>query len=130
MLLVQRQTDRAFEERRLLIERGVTDLPPISLPATEPAFRESEYPKSPYLKGAILLLFFAVGLGLVRWLSIQAGYDVPKSFAFEMFAVLLATFGLALLTIHLALERPEARERQRQIESAKEHDAEKSGDKG
>jgi len=104
--LRHRQLQLLLEERRLLIERGVTDLPPLKLP---------ELPSAPAprvqlrnLKAGIILLFVAGALAIGRALG-GAPFGGSQSDDIGLM-VILAALGLALIVVHYIAQAYERRE--------------------
>ena len=104
--LRHRQLQLLLEERRLLIERGVTDLPPLKLP---------ELPSAPApkvqlrnLKAGIILLFVAGALAIGRALG-GAPFGGSQSDDIGLM-VILAALGLALIVVHYIAQVYEQRE--------------------
>ncbi len=106
MTLENRRLMLLLEERRLLIEKGVTDLPPLQL---------GEMPTKKglpgYLAAAIILLFISAAwvacAFLMRPLGMDYGLNVWPS-------IMLGAIGLALLVIHFIGEAYERRGSQEQ----------------
>ncbi len=95
--LQHRQLQLLLEERKLLIEKGVTDLPPLELP-DPPVAPKATGGRLRNLKAGIVLLFMA------------GAFAIGGMFGAELFGgarsdnigliVVLAAIGLALLVIH------------------------------
>ncbi|MHC3129138.1 MAG: hypothetical protein IBV52_03580 [Candidatus Bathyarchaeota archaeon] len=113
--LQHRQLQLILEERKLLIEKGVTDLPPLGLPKLP---RRTDRLRN--LKAGIILLFiagaFAIGgtfAGAPFW-----GGSPPENIGLVL---ILAALGLALLVIHAISSHYERREAQEQGPSGEEN---------
>jgi len=106
--LQHRQLQLLLEERKLLIEKGATDLPPLGLPKLP---RRTDRLRN--LKGGIVLLFVAGAFSI-------GPFGGPQSDS-EGLGVILAAIGLALLVIHAISSYYERRERQEQETSAQEN---------
>ena len=105
--LRHRQLQLMLDERKLLIERGVTDLPPLELPGLE----EKKQPGDRYdnLKAAILLLFLAVAFVVMQ---LVAGDSLRFLGPVRLPATaILGALGLALLLIHFICRAAERRDR-------------------
>ena len=109
--LQHRQLQLLLEERKLLIEKGVTDLPPLALPGlpSAPAPRA----RLGSLKAGIILLFVAGAFAI-------GPFGAPQSESAGL-SVILAAIGLALLLIHFITMRYENRERPKHELSAQEN---------
>jgi len=105
--LQHRKLQLLLEERKLLIEKGVTDLPPLALPKLS---RRTDRLRN--LKGGIVLLFVAGAFAI-------APFGGPQS-ENEGLAVILAAVGLALLVIHALTGYYERRDRGEQELSGQE----------
>ncbi len=116
--LHHRQLQLILEERKLLIEKGVTDLPPLELPE-RPAARIAGglfalgRGRLRNLKAGIVLLFVAGAFAI-------APFGGPQSESAGL-SVILAAVGLALLLIHFITVRYENRERPKHELSAQEN---------
>ncbi len=104
MTLQNRQLMLLLEERRLLIERGVTDLPALQLPE----MRAEKASRSTLIAGIVLLLVSVAWLVsaffLTRWSAFWSalgfsGVGGPLGFALGP-GVLVGALGLLLLVIH------------------------------
>jgi len=105
LMLQNRQLTLLLEERRLLIERGVTDLPPLQLPE----MRTQKASRSTLIAGIVLLLVS------VAWL-VSGVFVLPHLTHYTAFrhsgasvglalgpGVLIGAVGLLLLVIHAVL---------------------------
>ncbi len=105
--LRNRQLQLVLDERKLLIEKGVTDLPSLELPETRAKPRERS--RFANLKAGIILLFIAAALLVSQ--SLGPGYIGRQPFLGHIgppVTIILAALGFALLLIHFlcrALER-------------------------
>ncbi len=104
MTLANRHFMLLLEERKLLIEKGVTELPPLEVP--EPAGLPKKRDRLRYLKYAIVLLFLAAAF-LAMHLLMPTVDNLP-------IPLILGAIGVALLLIHFIAEAYERRERQEQ----------------
>jgi hypothetical protein len=98
MFLRHRQTQLLLEERRALIEQGVTDLPALQLP-DEP--RRADPFRN--LKAGILTLCLAIGLAISYFASPMrpTGHQTPfLGDAHISLTVIAGTVGVALIAIH------------------------------
>ncbi len=98
LMLQNRQLTLLVEERRLLIERGVTDLPPLELPE----MRTKKASRSLLITGVVLLCvsvaWIASGLFLTRYSALgHPGVNVGVALGP---GVLIGALGLLLLVIH------------------------------
>ena len=109
--LKHRQLQLMLEERKLLIEKGVTDLPRLELPHPSVAPKAKDRLRN--LKAGIVLLFVAGAFAI-------APFGGPQSESGGL-AVILAAIGLALLLIHFITVRYENRERPKHELSAQEN---------
>jgi hypothetical protein len=75
------------------------------------------------LKAGIVLLFLAAGVAAAAYLDLWHNLKMAEP------AAIIGAIGLGLVTVHIFVDRTLHRARQREIESAKEHHVEKSGDK-
>ena len=112
--LQHRPLQLLLEERKLLIEKGVTDLPPLELPDPPVAPK----PRGPLrnLKAGIILLFISAALVFLRISEIGGVHS-----GLPILAVMLAAIGLALLLIHAISSHYERREAQEQGPSGEEN---------
>ncbi len=108
--LQHRQLQLLLEERKLLIEKGVTDLPPLELRGLPSAPKARSRLRN--LKAGIVLLFVAGAFAI-------GPFGGPQSES-EGLAVILAALGVALFVIHFITVRYENRERSRHELSAQE----------
>ena len=114
-----RQLQLVMEERKLLIEKGVTDLPPLELPDT-PGWPMSTIGSSLFnlgrgplrnLKAGIVLLFISAALlALHFWEMGGVQPSGPLSEDSIGLPVILAALGVALLLIHFITVRYENRD--------------------
>ena len=111
-LLQKHRLEMAMTERRLLIEQGVTDLPPLRLTDL------SRGRRSPYraLAWGVVLLALALGMGLGTYLYPDSG---PRGM--EGAPLILGFLGLALLAIHFLVRYYEKQDRL--LEQAEDQDA-------
>jgi len=103
--LRHRQLGRVFEERKLLIEKGVTELPAIRLPETEKARDGFGNLKA----GVILLVLGATLAFLFLLLRARVGSNV----SLIGYGLIIGAIGFALVLLHFlvrALQRREKRE--------------------
>lgn len=103
-MLHHRQLQLLLEERKLLIEKGVTELPPLEMP--EPAAMPKKQDRLRSLKAGIILLFIATAF-LAMHLLMPTVDNLP-------IPLILGAIGVALLLIHFISEAYERRERQEQ----------------
>ena len=104
--LQHRQLQLMLEERKLLIEHGVTDLPPLELPDSPAAPKARSRLRN--LKAGIILLFVAGAFAFGRTFGVVP-FAMPRSESGGL-AVILAALGVALLVIHFITVRYENRE--------------------
>jgi len=118
--LQHRQLQLLLEERKLLIEKGVTDLPPVKLPGI-PAVPKARG-RLRNLKAGIVLLFISAALVALHFSRI-GGMQPFGSLSDDSLGmpVILAAIGLALLLIHFITVRYENRERPKHELSAQEN---------
>lgn len=90
-----RQVQAMLEERRLLIERGVTDLPPMQLP--DMARKRDRLAN---LTAGVVLLF----LGAALWLMAVVAREPLMGAHQVQIAAMLAAIGVALLIVHAIAE--------------------------
>ncbi len=103
-MLHHRQLQLLLEERKLLIEKGVTELPPLEMP--EPAAMPKKRDRLRNLKAGIILLFIATAfLAMHLLMPTVDNLQIP---------LILGAIGVALLLIHVISEAYERRERQEQ----------------
>ena len=101
--LQYRQVQLILEERKLLIEKGATHLPPLELPKlskspSPPAPRPESRLRN--LKWGIVLLFVSAALIAMHFTGGEKAFGtLPSSDALGLYVV-LAAVGLALLVIH------------------------------
>ena len=107
--LQHRQLQLLLEERKLLIDKGVTDLPRLEMPGLPSAPRA----RLRSLKAGIILLFIAGAFAI-------GPFGAPQSESAGL-SVILAALGVALLVIHAISSYYERRERQEQDTSAQEN---------
>ena len=109
MILQHRQLKLLLEERKLLIEKGSTDLTPLEIPEmpTKKAF--------PWFLAAGIILLFVSPVFLVGHLGYAPTGPSPES-AFLWLCLMSGAIGLALLVIHFIAEAYERRERQEEQE--------------
>ena len=106
--LQHRQLQLLLEERKLLIEKWVTDLPSLELPHPS-ATSKARRGRLRNLKGGIVLLFIASALAIGGTFG-GAPFGGSRSENTGMI-VMLAAIGVALLVIHFITVRYEDRER-------------------
>lgn len=106
MTLENRHLMLLLEERRLLIEKGVTDLPPLEIPEMP---RKKGLPG--YLAASIILLFISAAWVACAFLMRPVGVDYGMA---VWPSIMLGAIGLALLLIHFIASAYERRERQEQ----------------
>ena len=119
MMWIPRQVvRRVFDERKLLIDKGVTDLPPLALPETPEPSDLLRLGGFTNLKAGIILLFLGAGIsvGIAVAQTTYARLSLP-------YPIVLAALGLGFVVVHFAIDRPLHRERLRQIESLRQQDA-------
>ena len=112
--LLHRQLQLLLEERKLLIEKGVTELPRLEISGLAVAPKATR-DRLRNLKAGIILLFVAGAFAI-------APFGGPQSESGGL-AVILAAIGLALLLIHFITVRYENRERPKHELSAPENAA-------
>ncbi len=100
LMLQNRQLTLLLEERRLLIERGVTDLPPLQLPE----MRTEKASRSTLIASIVLLLVSVAWLVSAFFLTrssalVHSGVHVSLGVALGP-GVLVGALGLLLLVIH------------------------------
>jgi uncharacterized membrane protein len=93
--LRHREMERMLEERRLLIERGVTDLPPLQLPE-----EQHKRDRLANLKAGVVLLAIAAAL----WLLAVFTEEPLMGHVQVQIAAVLGAIGLALLVVHAMAE--------------------------
>ena len=112
-LLRHRQVQQLLDERRLLIEKGITDLPPPEVPEMmritdppPPQVPEMLRKRDPLrsLKAGIILLALAA--------AFLVGYFLfPEDVSDPHYSVFLGALGLALILIHYIAQAYERREK-------------------
>ncbi|MFQ6130635.1 MAG: DUF6249 domain-containing protein [Armatimonadota bacterium] len=93
--LEHREVQLMLEERKLLIEKGVTDLPALELPEVR-----GKADRHTNLKAGLVLVFLALAVLVADCLpreSFLGGMGLP-------FAILSGAIGLALLLIHFIVQ--------------------------
>ena len=113
-LVQHRQFKLLLDERKLLRERGVTDLPPLELP--EMAGKGDRLRN---LKAGVILLFIAGAFAFGRTFGVVP-FGMPRDESGGL-AVILAAIGLALLVIHAISSHYERREAQEQGPSGEDN---------
>lgn len=99
--LRQDQFKMMMEERRLLIEKGVTDLPPLELP-TQPLRRDRLF----HLRAGIMFLAIAAALGIDA--AMHGGHITLFGGIISVsVAILIGLIGLATLSFHFITRRYE-----------------------
>ncbi len=107
--LQHRQLQLLLEERKLLIEKGVTDLPPLELPDSPVAPKARSRLRN--LKAGIVLLFISAALlALYFWEIGGVPASGPLGGGMALI-VMLGGIGVALLVIHFITVRYENEER-------------------
>ena len=104
--LQHRQLQLVLEERKLLIEKGVTDLPPLELPDSPAAPKARSRLRN--LKAGIILLFVAGAFAIGGTFG-AAPFGGSRSENGGLIVMLVA-IGFALLLIHFITARYENRE--------------------
>jgi len=126
--LQHRQLQLLLEERKLLIEKGVTELPPLELPDS-PVARKARIGgllalgRGPLgnLKAGIVLLFISAALLALHFWKMGGVQPLgPLSEDSLGLPVILAAIGLALLVIHAISGHYEHRDRGEQEQPGQE----------
>ena len=114
-MLQHRRLELLLAERKLLIEKGVTDLPPLEMP--QPAAKPKKRDRLDNLKAGIMLLFISAAMLALDFSELGGIGPFPFGSRSESVGipVILGAIGLALLLIHFiagAYERREKREQE------------------
>jgi len=104
--LRHKQLQLMLDERKLLIEKGVTDLPPLELPGMEEKKKPGD--RLANLKAGIVLLALAVAFVLMQLVTPDAVHFLgPVRLPATL---ILGALGLALLLIHFVCRASESRD--------------------